>query len=80
MEKKYVVRLTTEERAKLEAMVKKSKAAAYKIKHANLLLAADVADPAGPDRQIAEAFSCPPAQCGERAAAGVGRIGRRPET
>jgi transposase len=60
MQKKYVVRLTTEERAELEAMVKKSKAAAYKIKHANILLAADVAGPAWPDRQIAEAFSCHP--------------------
>ena len=60
MQKKYVVRLTTAERTSLEAMVKKGKAAAYKIKHANILLAADVAGPAWPDRQIGEAFSCHP--------------------
>ncbi len=41
LQKKYIVRLTTEERTELEAMVKKGKAAAYKIKHANILLAAD---------------------------------------
>lgn len=58
MEKKYIVRLTAEERAELEAMVSKGKAAAYKIKHANILLAADVAGPAWPDRQIGQAFCC----------------------
>lgn len=58
MQKKYIVRLTAEERTELEAMVTKGKAAAYKIKHANILLAADVNGPAWPDRQIAEAFSC----------------------
>jgi transposase len=58
LQKKYIVRLTAEERAELEAMVKKGKATAYKIKHANILLAADVNGPAWPDRQIAEAFSC----------------------
>ena len=60
MRKKYVVRLTTEERSDLEAMVKKGKAAAYKVKHANILLTADVGGPAWPDRRIAEAFSCHP--------------------
>lgn len=58
MQKKYIVRLSAEERTELEAMVKKGKAAAYKIKHANILLAADVKGPAWPDAQIAEAFSC----------------------
>jgi len=43
MQKKYVLPLTTEERAQLEAMVKKSKAAAHKIKHAHILMTADVA-------------------------------------
>jgi transposase len=60
MQKKYVVRLTMAERTSLEAMVKKGKVAAYKIKHANILLAADVTGPAWPDRQIAEALSCHP--------------------
>lgn len=58
LQKKYIVRLTAEERSELEAMVTKGKAAAYQIKHANILLAADVNGPAWPDRQIAEAFSC----------------------
>ncbi len=39
-------------------MVTKGKAAAYKIKHAHILLAADVNGPAWPDRPIPEAFSC----------------------
>jgi len=60
LQKKYIVRLTAEERTELEALVTKGKAAAYKIKHANILLAADVNGPAWPDQQIAEAFSCHP--------------------
>ena len=60
MQKKYIVRLTAEERTELEAMVTKGKVATYKIKHANILLAADVHGPAWPDQQIATAFSCHP--------------------
>jgi transposase len=60
LQKKYIVRLTAEERTELEALVKKGKVAAYKIKHANILLAADVQGPAWPDQQIATAFSCHP--------------------
>jgi len=58
LQKKYIVRLSAEERSELEAMVTKGKGAAYKIKHANILLAADVDGPAWPDHRIAEAFSC----------------------
>jgi hypothetical protein len=58
LKKKYIVRLTAEERTELEAMVTKGKAAAHKIKHANIPLAADGNGPAWPDRQIAEALSC----------------------
>jgi len=58
LHKKYIVRLTGEERTELEAMVKKGKTAAYKIKHANILLAADVNGPAWPDPRIAKALSC----------------------
>lgn len=36
--KKYIVRLTEEERFGLKELVSKGKAAAYKIKHANVLL------------------------------------------
>jgi hypothetical protein len=60
MRKKYVVRLTGEERTALEAMVSKGKVAAYKIKHANILLVADVEGPGWVDQRIAEAFSCHP--------------------
>jgi len=42
--KRYVVRLTGEERNQLESMVKKGKAA-YKIRHANILLKADADGP-----------------------------------
>ena len=60
MNKKYIVRLTATERQDLESMVKKGKTAAYKIKHANILLAGNVDGPAWPDGRIARAFSCHP--------------------
>jgi len=39
--KKYIVRLETEERERLQRLVSTGKAAAYKIRHANILLAVD---------------------------------------
>ena len=60
MRKKYIVRLSIEERATLQTMVRKGRMAAYKIKHANILLAADVEGPGWADARIAEAFSCHP--------------------
>jgi hypothetical protein len=42
VQKKYIVRSTTEERTDLEAMVKKDKAAACNVEHGNILLAAGV--------------------------------------
>jgi transposase len=57
MNKKYIVRLTSEERDHLEEFVSKGKRAAYKIKHANILLKADADGPAWTDDAIAEAFS-----------------------
>ena len=56
--KKYLVRLEAEERARLEQLVGVGKAAAYRIRHANLLLSVDESE-AGPklkDAQAAEAF------------------------
>lgn len=56
MKKKYIVTLTQEERAKLQAMLSRGKAAARKLTHARILLKAD-ASPDGPgwsDDQIAE--------------------------
>ena len=57
--KKYVVRLDPAERERLRALVKAGKAAAYKIRHANILLAVDEA-PGGPaltDERAARALS-----------------------
>jgi len=58
MNKKYVVRLTDEERPCLEELGKKGKAAAYKIKHANILLKVDANGPNWCDEKTADAFGC----------------------
>ena len=58
MAKKYVVRLTPEERGQLQDLVSKGKTQAYRIRHAHILLKADADGPAWLDREIAEAFSC----------------------
>jgi len=60
MTKKYIVRLTGEERTQLTEIVSKGKAAAYKIKHTHLLLKVDANGPNWSDAQAAEAFSCAP--------------------
>lgn len=39
--KKYIVRLDAEERSRLEKFIRVGKAAAYRIRHANILLAVD---------------------------------------
>jgi len=54
---KYLVRLTNEERGRLTGLITKGKAAAFKIRHAHILLKADVDGPAWSDDQIARAFS-----------------------
>ena len=56
--KKYLVRLEAEERGRLEQLVRVGQAAAYRIRHANILLAVDESE-AGPklkDAPAAEAF------------------------
>ena len=58
MNKKYIVRLTEEERDELKALVKKGKTQAYKIKHANILLAVDADGPNESDEQTAQIFHC----------------------
>ena len=45
--KKYIVRLSDKERAKLRELVNKGRAAAYKRKHAQILLKADIAEDVG---------------------------------
>ncbi|RKT47417.1 helix-turn-helix domain-containing protein [Thiocapsa rosea] len=55
---KYVVRLTEEERTALTEVIGKGKAAARKIKHANVLLKLDADGPGWSDVQAADAFDC----------------------
>ena len=58
MNKKYIVRLTQDERKKLERLISKGQTKAYRIKHAHILLKADADGPAWTDEEIAEAFCC----------------------
>lgn len=58
MQKKYIVRLTDDERDILRSVVKKLKGSSQKVRRAQMLLKADADGPNWPDRQIAEAFSC----------------------
>ncbi len=59
MKKKYIVRLTAEEREALTTLVNTGKTAAYKIRHAHILLKADADGPdRWIDRRIADAFGC----------------------
>ena len=58
MEKKYVVRLTDQERNTLVEVVKKLKGTSQKVRRAQILLKADVDGPAWTDKQIAEAYAC----------------------
>lgn len=58
MNKKYIVRLTENERQELTELVNLGRAAAYKIKHANILLKADADGPGWTDTAIADAFVC----------------------
>jgi transposase len=58
MQKKYVVRLTEEERQEVELVVKKLKGTSQKVRRAQILLKAEAEGPNWTDRQIAEAFGC----------------------
>ena len=55
--KRYIVRLSNEEREQLEKLTTVGKSAAYKIKHAQILLKTDADGPDWADEQIADAFS-----------------------
>lgn len=54
--KKYIVRLTPEERAELKALISKGQASARKIGHARVLLKVDADGPNWTDEKTAEAF------------------------
>lgn len=57
MKKKYIVRLSDEERAECEQVIKKLKGSATKVRRAQMLLKADVDGPGWTDVKIAEAFN-----------------------
>jgi hypothetical protein len=58
MRKKYIVRLTNEERATVQQVVKKFKGSSQKVRRAQVLLKADADGPGWTDAQIADAFGC----------------------
>lgn len=58
MRKKYIVRLSEEERVILEDVIKKLKGTSQKVRRAQILLKADVNGSNWSDKQIAEAFGC----------------------
>jgi len=58
MNKKYIVRLSDEERQELVAVITKLKGTSQKVKRAQILLKADADGPNWPHHQIAEAFLC----------------------
>jgi hypothetical protein len=58
MEKKYIVRLTEEERGTLRRLIVKLKGSSQKVRRAQVLLKADADGPGWTDQRIAEAFSC----------------------
>ena len=60
MQKKYVLKLTVEERTELHQVVRKGKAAAWKLQRAQALLKCDEGreGPGWTDERIAEAFGC----------------------
>jgi hypothetical protein len=58
MNKKFVVRLSEEERGVCQAIIKKLKGTGQKFRRAQILLKADVDGPGWTDAKIAEAFDC----------------------
>lgn len=58
MNKKYIVRLTDEERAVCESTIKNEKGKSEKLRRATILLKADADGPAWNDQKISEAVGC----------------------
>lgn len=58
MQKKYIVRLSKQERNTLREVVKKLKGGSQKVRRAQILLKADADGPAWNDARIAEALGC----------------------
>lgn len=58
MYKKYIVRLSDEERQVCQEVVKKQKGSSQKVRRAHILLQADADGPNWPDVRIAQAYHC----------------------
>jgi hypothetical protein len=58
MQKKYIVRLSEEERSALKETIKKLKGTSQRVRRAQILLKADADGPNWADQKIAEAFDC----------------------
>lgn len=58
MPKKYIVRLSPEERETCSEVIRKLKGTSEKVRRAQVLLKADVDGSVWTDQKIAEAFSC----------------------
>lgn len=58
MYKKYIVRLSEEERGICQEVIKKLKGSSQKARRAQILLKSDADGPAWPDAKIAEAYNC----------------------
>ena len=58
MNKKYIVRLTDDERAACQATIKKETGKSQKLRRATILLKADADGPAWGDAKISEAVGC----------------------
>lgn len=58
MQKKYIVRLSEEERSELREVIKKLKGSSQKVRRAQILLKADVEGANWTDEHIAQAFGC----------------------
>jgi len=58
MAKKYIVRLTAEERATLRGVMKKLQGSSEQVRRAHMLLKADANGPNWTDTKMAAAFSC----------------------
>jgi hypothetical protein len=58
MNKKFIVRLSDEERGVCQEIIKKLKGSSQKVRRAQILLKADADGPGWPDSRIAEAFNC----------------------
>ncbi len=58
MQKKYIVRLSLEERSHLEEVIKKLKGTSQRVRRAQILLKVDADGPNWTDQKTAEAFDC----------------------